>query len=230
MRLYLIRHAESENNVLNEETVQRRKVDPDLTPLGYQQRDLLARHIATAPDAASEGYRFTHLYTSAMRRSLLTTKPVSEALGIAPKVWLELHEQGGLYQARNGARIGFGGMTRAQISQEFEGYQLPERITEQGWYDAEQGYESIARSVERAHSVAGKLREWRETERVIGLISHAGFLNLLLQAINGDEPFREGWRYYHNNTAITRIEYESAGPILHYLNRVDHLPADLRSY
>ena len=227
MRLYLIRHAESENNALAEESVQRRKVDPDLTPLGYQQRDLLARHIAGANGG---GYAITHLYTSAMARSLLTAKPLAEALGLAPAVWLDLHELGGMYQMRDGADVGFGGMTRAEISRKFEGYQLPEALTERGWYDASQGYEAIERSVERANAVAAKLHEWRECERVIALVSHAGFLNLLLQAINGDEHYRKGWRYYHNNTAITRIDYAGAGPILHYMNRVDHLPAGMRSH
>ncbi len=227
MRLYLIRHAESENNALARESVHRRKVDPGLTPLGYQQRDLLARHIV---GAVGDSCPMTHLYTSAMLRSLLTAKPVSEALGLAPAVWLDLHELGGMYQSQNGEAIGFGGMTRAEISRDFPGYQLPEALTERGWYDASQGFEATERSVERAHAVAAKLREWQESERVIALVSHAGFLNLLLQAIHGDEPFRAGWRYYHNNTAITRIDYADGLPILHYMNRVDHLRADLRSF
>lgn len=100
MRLYLIRHAESENNVLSQESLHRRVVDPDLTPLGYRQRDLLARHIGAETDVNGEGYAITHLYTSAMYRSLLTTKPVSEALGVAPRVWPDLHEKAAC--SRNG--------------------------------------------------------------------------------------------------------------------------------
>ena len=230
MRLYLIRHAESENNVLTDDAIHQRRVDPDLTPLGYRQRDLLAAFLATAFDNQGENARITHLYTSAMFRSLLTAQPLSAALSLAPAVWLDLHELGGMYQARQGSVSGCGGLTRTEIARAFAGYQLPDGVTERGWYAAEQGFEPMERGIERARTVAQKLHEWRHSHRIIALVSHAGFLNLLLQAINGDQPFRKGWRYHHNNTAITRVDYEGAGPILHFMNRVDHLPPDLRSF
>jgi len=231
MRLYLIRHAESENNVLTQETVHRRKVDPALTPLGYQQRDLLARHIGAETDAAGEGYGITHLYTSAMHRSLLTTKPVSDALGIAPKVWPDLHEKGGMYLERDGCTRGYTGMTRAEILASFPGYQLPAEVNECGWYDPKLGLEPEAHSLQRAIRVAWTLRSRTATDDVIALVSHAGFLNILLAAIFEHLPSHQYSKiYYHDNTAITRINFHQRWTTLHYLNRVDHLPADMRSF
>ncbi len=225
MQLYLIRHAQSENNILTAEMLHKRLVDPALTDLGLRQRDKLADFLASEAD-----FGIDQLYTSAMYRSLLTAQPLGEALGLQPQVWLPLHELGGMYLARNGSSIGFGGMTRTQITSDFPGYQLPESVTEAGWYAAETGFEPLASSIERALAVARTLREWRRKERRIALVSHAGFLNLLLGAIIEDSPMQSGWRYYHNNTAITRIDYLAGGPVLHYMNRVDHLPADMRSH
>ena len=162
MRLYLIRHGESENNVLIHETIYRRKVDPDLTARGYEQRDLLARHIATAADAIGESYAITHLYTSAMYRSLLTTAPISEALEMTPMVWTDLHEKGGMFQERDGRAQGFGGMTRAAILNQFPGYQLPEDVGECGWYDAAMGRELETHSdLPRHQSRSGTARTKR---------------------------------------------------------------------
>ena len=231
MRLYLIRHAESENNVLTAETSHRRKVDPDLTELGYRQRDLLARHIGAPEDGVGESWDITHLYTSAMYRALLTTAPLSQALGLAPKVWPDLHERGGMFLQRDGAVRGFGGMTRAAIEGAFPGYQLPAEVGADGWYDAALGLEPEAHSLQRAIRVAWALRSRADSADVIALVSHAGFLNILLAAIFEHLPSgRQFMRYYHENTAITRINFDKGWTTLHYVNRVDHLPAALRSF
>lgn len=231
MRLYLIRHAESENNVLTQETLHRRKVDPALTERGYRQRDLLARHIGAGKDGVGEGYAITHLYTSAMYRSLLTTAPLSEALGLAPRVWPDLHEKGGMYLERDGIVSGFSGMTRAEIECAFPGYQLPAAVGDDGWYDASLGLEPEEHSRQRAIRVARDLRARADSDDVIALVSHAGFLNILLAAIFERLPSeRRFMSYYHDNTAITRINFDRGWTTLHYMNRVDHLPTELRSF
>ena len=225
MQVYLIRHAQSENNVLTHETMHRRKAEPDLTELGYRQRQLLADFLAQA-----DGLEMTHLYTSAMYRSMLTVEPVAKALGLQPEVWVDLHEKGGMFQRRNGHVEGFQGMTRAAILKEFADYRLPAAVSERGWYDVDLGMEPETHSFFRAIKVAQGLRERGYTDDALGLVSHAGFLDVLLKAIFDQLPSRpHTMRYYHYNTAITRIDYRESGPALHYMNRVDHLPAAMRS-
>ncbi len=231
MHVYLIRHAQSENNVLTSDNLHRRKVDPDLTELGYRQREALADFLANEADLADQTFAVSRLYTSAMYRSLLTTQPVSAALNLRPEVWLDLHEKGGMFLRQNGRVDGFGGMSRSAIMSQFPDYRLPDTVSDDGWYDASLGYEPETHSEFRAIKVANELSQRSRSDEVIALVSHAGFLETLLKAIFGQLPSRAyAMRYYHNNTAITRIDYDGTRPALHYLNRVDHLPPAMRTY
>ena len=229
MQVYLIRHAQSENNALTADSMHRRKVDPGLTELGYQQRERLADWLG---NEASDGeLDIDQLFTSAMVRSLLTSQPLGEALDLQPEIWLDLHEKGGLFSRQNGLVSGYGGMTRTAISQAFPRLRLAEEITESGWYDAALGMEPETHSHYRAIKVAGELRRRDESQAVLALVSHAGFLDLLIKALFNQLPSRpHTMRYYHNNTAITRIDIARGETVLHYLNRVDHLPAAMRSW
>ncbi|MCY4147325.1 MAG: histidine phosphatase family protein [Chloroflexi bacterium] len=229
MQIYLIRHAQSENNALTADTMHRRKVDPDLTELGYRQRERLADWLGG--EASAGEIDIGQLYTSAMHRSLLTSQPLGETLGLQPEIWLDLHEKGGLFARQNGQVSGFGGMTRTAISQAFPRVRLTESVTESGWYDAALGMEPEARSHYRALKVAGELRRRAGAQSVVALVSHAGFLDVLIKALFDQLPSRaHTMRYYHNNTAITRVDIERGQTVMHYLNRVDHLPAALRSW
>ena len=231
MHVYLIRHAQSENNALTADSLHRRKVDPALTELGYRQREALADFLANEAETANQRFAISCLYTSAMYRSLLTTQPVGAALNLRPEVWLDLHEKGGMFLQHNGRVDGFGGMSRSAIMSEFPDYQLPAAVSEAGWYDAALGYEPDTHSAFRAIKVAKALSERCRSDEVIALVSHAGFLDTLLNAIFGQLPSRPyAMRFYHNNTAITRVGYDGARPVLHYLNRVDHLPPAMRSF
>ena len=229
MRVYLIRHAQSENNILTRATWHRRKVDPGLTALGYQQRDALAAFLEREK-TGDDSFQITHLYTSAMYRSLLTAQPLGAALDLRPRVWTDLHECGGMYQHNNGSFIGFGGMKRSAILREFPGYSLPESVSEDGWYDQALGQEPEARTIERVSRVDAALRRRGGCDDVIALVSHGDFLHLLLMALfeefSGEDSYS---RHMHNNAAITRLEFDGPQPRLRYFNRVDHLPGALSS-
>lgn len=231
MRVYLIRHAQSENNILTDETIHLRKVDPDITPLGYEQRDHLAKFLSTASETRGDNFGITHLYCSAMYRTLLTTEPVAAALNLQPEVWSDLHEKGGMFLRENDLVTGYRGLTRSEIAKKFPTYQLRDDITEQGWYDPALGMEDETRGQYRAIKVATELRRRAADSReVLALVSHAGFLDILLKAIFDQLPSRpHTMRYYHYNTSITRIDYNGRIPVLHYMNRVDHLAPDKRS-
>ena len=152
MDLYIIRHAQSTNNALPAEVELRERVcDPLLTELGYRQADHLAEHLATGRDGWSEAasadpeaggrpsaapYGITHLVCSPMKRTLLTAQPVSQALGLRPEIWLDIHEHGGIYldHGEPAGKVGYPGITRPEVLAQFHGYRAPEGLTDRGWW------------------------------------------------------------------------------------------------
>ncbi|MEQ8674474.1 MAG: histidine phosphatase family protein [Aggregatilineales bacterium] len=242
MEVYLIRHAQSYNNAVGEEN---RVEDPPLTEVGQQQAQLLANYFETQSNidaivthnTESETrheraeFGITHLYTSAMHRTLQTSLPLSKVLGLTPQIWVDTHEIGGIYLEKDGLSSGFGGITRSRIESEFAGYHIPNEVTEAGWWNAERGQEARIDGLARALRVADALRrraaiEEHQHDRV-ALVSHGAFLDKLLKAfaerLPGDGYFQ--WLY---NTSITRVDIGADGFIMtRYVNRIGHLPPEL---
>ena len=83
MRLYLIRHAESENNLIygTDQELSGHKSDPEITQRGHEQAKLLGEFFAKEgnevrqhPYEADSGNNFglTHIYCSLMVRTMQT--------------------------------------------------------------------------------------------------------------------------------------------------------------
>ncbi|MBZ0292462.1 MAG: histidine phosphatase family protein [Anaerolineae bacterium] len=245
MEVYLIRHGQSLNNANGENNTDGadafdRHQDPPLTELGHRQADCLAQHLTGTdyPETAfshapfqgqRQNYGITHLYCSAMHRSLQTAQPVAKALCIVPEVWVDIHEHGGIYLDEAGGKRGYPGMTRAEIAAQFADYILPEAISEAGWWNRD--FETPDLFQARALNVAAQLREWNQTranER-IALISHGEFLDALIKALLDQLPSDRVY-YVHYNTSITRVDLLADGQIrLFYTNRVAHLTNDMIS-
>lgn len=235
MELYIIRHAQSTNQVLENQA--ERNFDPPLTDLGRRQAEILARHLATGTqrepstndNGGRYGYGITQLYCSPMWRALQTAQPVGQALGLTPEVWIDIHEQGGIYldHGESGGIVGYPGKTRSEILREFPNYLLPEGITEQGWWN--QGKEDRSACIGRAIRVVQELQKRSEGEERIAIVSHAGFIDAFLKALLNQLPGYHLW-YHQYNTAISRIDFGRDGRMhIRYLNRVDHLPPELIS-
>lgn len=242
MKLFLIRHAQSTNNDLAErikleEYMDQRLPEPPLTEVGHRQAELVAEHLASRvyPESEQEaqngqcGYGFSQLYCSPMLRTLQTTLPISQALGLPPQVWLDIHEHGGIFHGdpQKGPVAEHFGLTRQEMLELFPDYQLPEAITEKGWWLG--GYEEMEGCYQRAQRVAEKVRDWASTlpEERIALVAHGTFLDALIKVLLGQD-FANQLYYSHYNTAITRLDFTPRGFILlRYLNRTEHLTPDL---
>lgn len=243
MELYIIRHAQSTNNVSMLYNPADRVADPPLTELGFRQADVTAHYLATTPDIdrwvdqipdgqeLPEGFQFTKLYCSPMLRTLQTCLPISRALNLMADVWVDLHEHGGLnldYGDERGI-VGFPGLTRSTIQAQFAGFHIPDSITEHGWYDPAQKAEDIGGCMGRAVRVANMLRAQAASDERIALVTHGTFADLLLKALLNMLP-NHGLRFSHYNTALTRLDFREDGVMkLGYVNRVAHLPPDMVS-
>ena len=241
MDLFIIRHGQSANNSLSD--IRTREVDPPLTDLGEQQAQILAEHLAsgathdididlargTTKPRLRLGFGITSLFCSPMYRSLQTVQPVGQALGLAPQVWTDIHEEGGMYLDHGGkeGRVGYPGRTRTEIFDEFPEFELPIDITEHGWWNKD--HEDISSCAGRAIKVSQQLLNMADGGDRVAIITHGGFMDALLKALLNQLP-GEGIYYRHQNTAITRFSIRPGGPVeMRSMNRFDHLDPSLVS-
>lgn len=232
MQLYLVRHGQSINNALPDQS--QRVKDPELTETGCEQARLTAAHLLELPGElrlpAAPG--ISELYCSPMHRALQTAQPVAEALGLRPRVWVELHEIGGIFLNGENGVIGHPGMGRGQMAQSFPQYELPPTVTDEGWWNPADGMETEQAAQFRALKVAAALYERAPEEINIVLVTHGAFMDRLLKALLNQLPDVPRRLFYaHYNTGITRLDLHSPDGIrLHYLNRADHIPPPLRTW
>jgi broad specificity phosphatase PhoE len=171
------------------------------------------------------------LFVSPMLRALQTALPISRALGLNPQVWVDIHEHGGVFTGNpeKGDVVGYAGVTRAQIAADFAHYQVVDGVHDGGWWTG--GYEEMDVCYSRACKVAARLHDLAEqqTYATIALVTHGTFLDALLHALLApDESYGERMHFSHLNTAVSRIDFSAGRRIaLRYLNRIDHLPAEL---
>lgn len=237
MRIYLIRHGQSTNNALQDQT--NRTHDPDLTDIGQIQAERLAEHFTSSGDINGDQYRLTHIYCSPMKRSLDTARPLADATGLDPEVWVDIHETGGVFMFNDdGSTTGYPGLTRSQITDLHPSYALPDNITDDGWWNVDKGREVPADWIARAVRVALELnRRQHEEDACIALVSHAAFLDALMKAFLNQVPLHPQQLFYaHYNTGVTRLDFNEHDGYyrdnmrLHYLNRVDHLTVEQRTW
>ena len=242
MELYIIRHGQSHNNALKD--ARDRVCDPPLTDIGRRQAVLLAEYLKRRTDSSEtsgawfyqnrHGYDFTRLYCSPMLRALETAEPIGRAIGLAPHIWVDLHEHWGIFLDHGDGRgpVGYPGITREEIVARFPDYVIPECITSRGWWNRPPEVE--AEWTARAARVVSRLWDrFGETDERIALITHGGCINSLLCRLLHDIPPGTA-AFSHQNTAISRVDWaDTHHPngdghiVLQYLNRVEHLPIEL---
>lgn len=219
MQLYLIRHAESENNARPEH---QRVEDPSITELGRRQAKCLAAWIKTLS--------IDHLITSPFRRTLETTSEIVAARSYRVAVWHDVFEQGGCYRGHGPeASEGGPGLGRSAIEVHLGGNvacTLDETIGEQGWW-VDQARETDEQAAARAARVAQRLESTfgARGETVVAVI-HADFKRLLLGEML--RPHIDATRFGPLlNAGVSKLSYSADGWSLDWLNSVSHLPADL---
>ncbi|MEP7199262.1 MAG: histidine phosphatase family protein [Chloroflexota bacterium] len=240
MQLYLVRHGQSSNNHLYDQTggSQGRIDDPPLTDIGQQQAARVAQFLARPNGEAvnpsrdwhnANGFAITHVYASLMIRAVATGSAVARALGLPLVAWDDLHECGGVYldDVETGEKVGQSGKERAYFAHHHPDVILPDGATERGWYN--RPFETSDQCQSRAQRVVRDLlaRHGANDDRVV-MITHGDFYNHLLAALlNTPGPHDSGHWFVLNNVAITRIDFHDNRVLPVYLNRVDFLPREL---
>ncbi|MCE9646757.1 MAG: histidine phosphatase family protein [Chloroflexi bacterium] len=245
MELYFIRHGQSINNVNWKNPEYEEHPDPYLTDIGLEQAQYLAKYLKEKQHITDEnawniqnqyGYGFTHIYTSLMERAVDTAAPTARALGDVPfTAWTEIHEEGGIYAREEANRFnGLSGRPRSFYEKNFPELKLPDHYDDSGWWN--RPFETEEERQPRADRVLAELlarhgdREGQPEQR-IAFFSHGGFFVRLISAML-NLPWRQAshdmksW-FLLNNCSISRFELRRDELLISYLNRTDHLPADL---
>ena len=218
MELFLIRHGQSTNNA---QPVSERVEDPPLTAMGFEQ----ARHLGLW----CRGLQLDRLFTSPFRRTLETTEKVRQFTGLAPDIWIALHEHGGcmagsitdIYEGRPG-------MNRMQIEAEFAGYSCPEELDGRGWWKCK-SHETLEQMGKRAEEVAKTtIDRFGCSKERIAYISHGAFLPALIGAfLKHGCSGPDDWLGDIANTAVAKLTFIDGRMRLSSYNSVIHLPAAL---
>lgn len=246
MQLYYVRHAQSANNALYIETGSEvgRNPNPPLSEKGVRQLPHLAALIASgdpqapAPDddpANRRGFALTHLYTSLMERAIRTGSAIAEATGLPLEGWIDVHEHGGIFESDEATqrRRGLPGPGRSELAALFPHLLLPDDLPEEGWWNRPYEEED-ALFVRAKRFLADLLARHGGSDDRVAVVSHAGFYHAVLRALLGfptaypGESDEQPPVYYGlNNAAVTRIDFHDDRRAIVYLNRLDHLPAEL---
>lgn len=232
--VYLIRHAESENNA---RPVYERVCDPRITPRGQLQTQHLAAWMKTLP--------LDLLITSPFQRTLQTAIGILQARGRRTEVWHDVFETGGCYHGHDETNFaGAAGFNRDQIIQFFgapsvniatpepadDWLVIDSQIGVNGWWDG-RPKEGPEQTRDRAHQVSDRLiRTFAGSDQEIALVVHADFKRELLQVMLRDALDMNAVGPIAN-TSVTEIQFSGSAEQgrwrLGYLNSVTHLPPRL---
>lgn len=239
MQVYLIRHAQSENNATWDDTGSRYRVaDPKLTELGISQAKVTAEFLAEVhPDQGTYWvdpqnvcrFGISQMYCSLMERAVQTGTIISQKLGVPLEGRLDLHEVGGIYlkelvDEKEQIRI-LHGHTREYFEENYSNLILPKGIEARGWWRG--GMETAEEKIPRAEQVIDfLLQKHGGTDDRIGVITHGGAFKQIFRVLFKVAP-ETLFTVLKNNCSITRLDFNENGVTLMYQNRVDFLPPSL---
>lgn len=243
MQLYIIRHAQSENNLLWQRTGSSngRIPDPALTDLGHQQARLVANFLSRPTSAAPaserdnrDGFGLTHLYCSLMERAVLTGTYIAQATGLPLRGLADIHEWGGIYATdeEKAEKNGLPGPNREYFATRHPALVLPDSLNHEGWWNRKPETE-VERPSRARRFWQFLLEQHGQTDDRVAIVTHGGFTQTLLATLlNWSMPDAalglppDVW-FVTNNVSISRIDFEDDHIRFGYLNRVDFLPDEL---
>lgn len=204
MDLYLIRHGESTGNIVDYDVP-----DGVLTPKGEEQ----ARRTAQA----FKGVKLTNIISSPLQRALQTAVPIAHDHDLRITVWKRTHEcrGGGLHV----------GPSLKDLQEWFPRADFPDDLEPEGWiYD---GPEPANVGLERAHHVVTRLKQEFNDDANIAVVSHGGFIQMMLRAFLG-LPDPRGVRFGHDNASINHLKISEDRVTLVKVNDISHLDDDVK--
>lgn len=243
VRIYLLRHAQTTNNIRSADKMDGvsskalRKPDPELTKLGEQQSEAVAEFFRNNLGT----HVIKNVYCSPMRKTLETLRPIAHMLGgkMKFKLDMQLFERGGVFNGERSATnaeraalpmesgLSWSKMLEIVPSLEFQDIEDPHYFCrnrpwgvdkhDTGWYDGRM--ETQKEFIARAHRVADWLYTLKETSLVV---THGKFLDTLLKCLlltSVDKEAESSWNYLHGACGLTILELNASRTAILAINQ-----------
>ncbi len=219
MRMYLVRHGQSEGNISRPDAPH----DPGLTELGLSQANLVP--------SALKGEPLFALYASPMRRALQTAEPIGRAFDLPALVRPKLCETS-RREWNMPERVGKrkkSGLSMSEVKQDF-----PDAVTPQGLADEDPWWEMLdgegrSQAYARATDALNSLKNAHPgSDETIVVVTHGAFGSVLMSTALSSPPTDYN-RYGQYNCGISFLGITPEDTRLRYLNSAEHLPLALRT-
>ncbi|GGS17850.1 histidine phosphatase family protein [Deinococcus knuensis] len=214
MKLLLIRHAQSQNNVIEDrpDYAQARQPDPPLTTHGHHS----ARQFAQDADL----HGTTCLYTSLMLRAVQTAAPIAARLNLPAHGIERAYEYGGLTTGPAGGFTPVTGSDHASLRAHCPALIWPAHLTGHPWDGGAEAWEEPHFHA-RATQALTDLRARHPGPARVALITHHDFAGALIRAALGwpvtDTP--PTFHLAHLSTAQLDLHEDGGVGELEWLNR-----------
>lgn len=207
LSLYFLRHGQTPFS--RDDVLSGGAADPELTLEGQQMADDFALAYRHAPFAA--------VYSSPLRRTIATARPLCEALGLAPEL------RDGLKELAYGA---WEGLTRPEVMERFhDDYLL--WVADPAW-NLPTGGETAVTVAQRALRVIEEIQSRFQDGNVL-IVSHKATIRILLCALLGIDVGRFRYRLGCPVGSVSVVEFAKKGPLLRTLADCTHLREALRN-
>lgn len=205
LSLYLLRHGETEASFNGGYCG---RLDPDLTPVGYQMAEDFAK--------AYRAHPFEAVYVSPMLRTQMTARPLCDAIGADMRLREELRE------------LDFGdweGKTPDQVNHEHAVDYL-RWMADAGW-NAPTGGERGIDVARRVLEVVDEIQREHASGNVL-VVSHKATIRILICALMGIDVGGYRDRIGITVASLAIVEFHDNGPRLAKLGDRSHLRDELR--
>jgi len=207
LTLYLLRHGQTE--LSREDNFCGAGLDPELTPQGQE--------MARAFTAAYRTKAWSAIYSSHLRRAIVTAQVLSDAVGKKAEVREDLRE------------IAYGkweGMTKEMVSKEYHDDYVS-WLADPAWH-APTGGELAVMIARRGLQVIEEIKQ-RFADGNVLIVSHKATIRIILCSLLGIDVGRFRYRLVCPVGSVSVVEFTKEGPLMHAMADRSHLSDQLRS-
>ncbi|MBE9167475.1 histidine phosphatase family protein [Pleurocapsales cyanobacterium LEGE 06147] len=205
LKVYFLRHGETTSSQTGTYCG---ALDINLTPEGHQMAKDFAQAYQSLP--------WTAIYTSPLRRTVDTAKPLCQAVGI------EMQSRDGLKEITYGK---WEGKTPEEINHEFHD-EYVRWLADPGW-NSPTGGEKGVDIARRSSLVLEEIEQTHSTGNVL-VVSHKATIRIMLCSLLGIDVGRFRDRIGMPVASVTIVEMAERGPLLHVMGDRSHLSEQLR--